>query len=207
MSPTYGALKRRLRYAKYRLLGYSTSPPSCEDWDREYAAGAWQCLGKLNELAHYSAILGYCRFFHSRSILDVCCGDGVMTRMLQTVRYEAYHGIDVSAHAIAAAESRYGNAATRFFRAEAEAFRPERCFDTIIFNECLYYFEKPQALVRRYWEYVEPGGRMIISAFVSGQERALLRLIETEATMLDRTTVANRNGQRWIVSVFGERAV
>jgi hypothetical protein len=32
-------------------------------------------------------------------------------------------------------------------------------------------------------------------------------LIETEATMLDRTTVANRNGQRWIVSVFGERAV
>jgi hypothetical protein len=42
---------------------------------------------------------------------------------------------------------------------------------------------------------------MIVSAWVSGQERALFRLIEKEVTPLDTTTVANRKGQRWIVKV------
>jgi 2-polyprenyl-3-methyl-5-hydroxy-6-metoxy-1,4-benzoquinol methylase len=207
LKTSYG--KSAQLYDKFvaRLFGYSTSPPSREDWEQEYAAGDWEYLSGLEELAHYSVILGYVWSLQSNSILDVGCGEGVLTRILQAIPYEAYHGVDVSAHAIAAAEARYGNANTRFFCADAEAFRPERCFDTIIFNECLNYFETPQAIVRRYREYAEPGGCMIISLFVTGQERALLRLIETEATMLDHTTVVNRNGLRWIVSVFGERAV
>jgi 2-polyprenyl-3-methyl-5-hydroxy-6-metoxy-1,4-benzoquinol methylase len=205
MRPTLEALTRPLRYTKYRLLGYSSSPPSAEDWDREYGAAAWQRLGGLSELAHYSIILGYSRFLQAKSILDVCCGEGVLTGMLQAIHYDVYHGVDISSHAIAAAEARHGNDGTQFFHAEAEAFRPVRCFDTIIFNECLYYFEKPQALIRRYLEFLEPGGRMIVSIWVSGQERALFRLIEKEVTLLDTTTVANRDGQRWIVKVFGER--
>jgi 2-polyprenyl-3-methyl-5-hydroxy-6-metoxy-1,4-benzoquinol methylase len=206
MRLTYDALKGQLRYAKYRLFGYSTSSPSGDEWDQEYSAGRWQHLSGLDELAHYSAILGYVWFFRSNSILDVACGEGVLTRILHAIPYESYHGVDVSAYAIAAAEANYGRAGTRFFCAEAETFQPERFFDTIIFNECLYYFQRPQAIVRRYREFLEPGGRMIISTFVSGQERALLRLIETEATMLDLTTVTNQKGQRWIVSVFEKSA-
>jgi 2-polyprenyl-3-methyl-5-hydroxy-6-metoxy-1,4-benzoquinol methylase len=204
MIATRDALKRQLRYAKYRIFGFSTSPPFSEDWEREYVQGDWEYLGGLSELAHYSAILGYCWFFQSRSILDVCCGKGMMTRMLQTLPYTIYNGFDISAHAIDAAEASYGNACTRFFRAEAEAFRPERRFDTILFNECLNHFDEPQALIRRYREFLQPDGRMIVSTFVSGQERAILRLIETEATTLDSTTVTNRQGQSWIVRVFGE---
>jgi SAM-dependent methyltransferase len=205
MRPALEPLKRPLRYTKYRLFGYSTSPPSAEDWDREYGAGEWQRLGGLSELAHYSVIFGYVWFLRSKSILDVCCGEGVLTGMLQAIPYDTYHGVDISSHAVAAAEARYGNDGTQFFCAKAEVFQPERCFDTIIFNECLYYFEKPQALFRRYREFLEPRGRMIVSAWVSGQERALFRLIEKEVPLLDTATVANRNGVRWIVKVFGER--
>jgi 2-polyprenyl-3-methyl-5-hydroxy-6-metoxy-1,4-benzoquinol methylase len=158
MMPTFEPLTRPLRYTVYRLFGYSTSPPSAEDWNREYGAAAWQRLGGLSELAHYSVILGYSWFFQAKSILDVCCGEGVLTGMLQAIPYDVYHGVDISSHAIAAAEARHGNDSTRFFRAEAEAFRPERRFDTIIFNECLYYFEKPQDVIRRYREFLEPGG-------------------------------------------------
>jgi len=204
MIATPDALKRQLRYAKYRIFGFSTSPPLSENWEREYAQGDWEFLGDLSQLAHYSTILGYCWFFQSRSILDVCCGKGTMARVLQTLPYEIYNGFDISDHAIDAAEASYGNACTRFFRADAEAFQPERRFDTIVFNECLYYFDQPQALIRRYRKFLEPNGLMIVSTFVSGQERAILRLIETEATTLDSTTVTNRQGLSWIVSVFGE---
>src|SRR5258708_5197336 len=204
--PMGGALRRQFRSAKYRLFGYSTSPPASEEWNREYQHGAWQRLDDLAELAHYSVILGYCCFFKSRSILDIGCGHGVMAKMLKAAPYEAYHGIDVSSHAVAAAEAGCGNAMTRFFLADAATYRPERRFDTVIFNECLYYFERPEALMVRYREFLEPGGRMIVSTFASGQERALLRLIESEAPLVDRTMVTNRKGQCWIVSVFGDRA-
>ena len=119
MSPADDALQRR------------------EGWEQSYAAGKWEYLSGIEELAHYSVILGYAWYLQSNSILDVGCGEGVLTRILQAFPYEAYHGVDVSAHAIAAAEARYGNTKTRFFRADAEAFRPERCFDTIIFNKYL----------------------------------------------------------------------
>jgi hypothetical protein len=43
-------------------------------------------------------------------------------------------------------------------------------------------------------QFLEPGGRMIVTTVVSGHKGALLRLTEIEATVLDRKTVTDRNG-------------
>src|SRR2546430_15083704 len=96
-------LKRRLRYVKYFLFGYSTTTPSEAAWEREYREGEWARLDDLTELAHYSVILGYCRRFRSTSILDVGCGQGGLARMLKTLAYERYLGLDISASAAAKA--------------------------------------------------------------------------------------------------------
>ncbi|MBI1773724.1 MAG: class I SAM-dependent methyltransferase [Proteobacteria bacterium] len=194
-------LRRRLRHAKQLLFGYSPEVVSRERWEAMYARDAWSKLGEIGDLAHYSVILGYCVFFRSKTILDVCCGHGVLTGMLQAIRYEAYRGVDLSSEAVTKARARFENEKTRFFVSDAGTFDPGEKFDTIVFNECLYYFEKPQDLVRQYLRFLSPGGRIIVSFYDSGGEAAIQRLLERTARVIDRTAVVNDKGQRWMVSV------
>jgi 2-polyprenyl-3-methyl-5-hydroxy-6-metoxy-1,4-benzoquinol methylase len=194
--------RREFRHAKFRLFGYSKLGNSPAQWEREYESGNWAYLGRLSELAHYSIVTGYCLFFESETILDVGCGQGVLTRMLQTVPYRFYQGIDISARAILDAETRYGNEKTLFTHSDAVSFQPARRFDTIIFNECLCYFDDPARIVRQYKEYLEPGGRIIVSAFSSGQEREMFRLVGADFALVDSVIVVNDRDQRWNVRVF-----
>jgi SAM-dependent methyltransferase len=202
--PIPPGLKRQLRYAKYYLFGYSTTNPSAPVWDSEHRRGDWRRLDDLSELAHYSVIVGYCRHFRARAILDIGCGHGGLARMLDGIGCEAYLGIDFSEAAVAAARAAAANPAHRFELADAGRFVPPRSFDTLVFNESLYYFSEPDALIERYLGFLEPGGRVIVSAFVSGQERALLRLIRRVLPIRDRTEVENGQGQRWVIAVLAK---
>lgn len=195
-------VSREWRYAKFRLSGYSKLSNSRAQWEREYEEGRWDYLGGLSELAHYSVVAGYCAFFESKSILDIGCGHGVLTRMLKTHPYHFYQGVDVSERAIAKAATCYGDDKTNFVSADAALFQPTQRFDTVIFNECLCYFDEPALIVRRYRQYLEPNGRVIVSAYSSGQEREMFRLIGTDSRLLDTVTVTNGLGQRWNVRVF-----
>jgi hypothetical protein len=46
--------------------------PAQARWEREYASGRWSYLGNIDELAHYSVIVGYYAFLKpGGSVLDV----------------------------------------------------------------------------------------------------------------------------------------
>jgi SAM-dependent methyltransferase len=200
-----GWLKRQVRYAKYSLKGYSTSSPQASVWDQEWREGKYRRLDALHELGHYSLIVGYCWSFGSKTILDIGCGHGSLAAMLGGVGYESYVGVDFSESAIATARTRTGLPHCEFFAADGERYEPTRTFDTLVFNESLYLFDQPHLLLRRYKRHLEPGGRVIVSAFVCGQERSLFRLLEGEIPLYDKVEVENVRRQGWVVAVFADK--
>ena len=82
------------------LLAAEEVPPQAR-WEREYASGRWSYLGGVDELAHYSVIVGYYAFLKpGGSVLDVGCGEGILQTRLSPHGYCRYLGIDFAAGAI-----------------------------------------------------------------------------------------------------------
>jgi len=175
-----------------------------ESWEKEYRSGSWSHLSDLRELGRYSAIVGYFSFLKPRgSVLDVGCGEGILQQKLAPFCYRRYLGIDISETAIATAMKRANDRAT-FLCADITTFTPSQKFDLIVFNEILYYFAEPRAIIERLAPSLEPDGLMIASIWTGlpGSRRALKiwRMIDAIAEIIDSTTVSNR--EVWTIKVF-----
>src|ERR1700732_1328614 len=145
-------LRRGLRAAVPEAVRAQLRPHrkiSQELWNQEYAESRWRYLEDVRELAHYSVIIGY--YTYSRrggSLLDVGCGEGILQRRLRECGCGRYLGLDGSQEAISRAEAKR-DAHTEFRCADAETYELQESFDVIVFNEVLYYFANPVAVVLR----------------------------------------------------------
>ena len=78
---------------------------SAQTWEAQYAAGRWDYLGELSELARFSVLAGYiCHLKPGGAVLDTGCGQGVLLRRLPVSSYSRYVGIDISGSAISVAQ-------------------------------------------------------------------------------------------------------
>jgi 2-polyprenyl-3-methyl-5-hydroxy-6-metoxy-1,4-benzoquinol methylase len=197
-------ISRTLRSGVNFLLRSTTGKwetrQSRESWDREFVSGQWQRLESIEELGHYSVIVGHASALAPKSILDVCCGQGVLAGHLKSVPYRRYLGIDFSSEAITQATNVHSDARTSFRVADAHAFDSEDTFDLIVFNECLYYFGKPREVIRSYMKNLAPNGKMIISMWVALENVAVWRLVQRDLIVEDSVTVKNdRSGSSWVI--------
>ena len=152
-------------------------PPGIDEatWDREYAGGQWEALGKLAEMPRYAVIAGYFRSLGTAtSVLDVGCGAGQLAGWLSQVRPLHYVGVDLSAVAIDQARSCVP-AGSRLEVADAASFDPGETFDVIVLNEMLYYMEHPDRLLRRYGGFLAPNGAFIVSMLRSTRSLRIWR--------------------------------
>jgi len=180
-----------------------SSPLTRHEWDRQYDSGSCKRLEAIDELAHYSVIVGYAASVGPRTLLDVGCGQGVLTGQLKALPYQRYLGIDISQHAINEALQRFGDERTFFSAADARHFQSEEAFDLIIFNECLYYLGTPREVIRHYSELLAPGGRMVVSMWAAPQNRAVWSEIDPVIAVEDAVTIRNqRTGIEWAVKRF-----
>src|SRR5260370_2369275 len=77
---------------------------SAETWEAQYAAGRWDFLAQLSELARFSVLAGYiCHLKPGGAVLDTGCGQGVLLPRLPSPCYSRYVGIDGSGTAISRA--------------------------------------------------------------------------------------------------------
>jgi 2-polyprenyl-3-methyl-5-hydroxy-6-metoxy-1,4-benzoquinol methylase len=109
----------------------------------------------------------------NKKILDVCCGEGLLLDSIEGGGYEAYLGFDFSYVALRKASQR-ANVKATFVHGFGESFVPDGQFDSIIFNECLYYFAEPLRVLCRYEPYLAPEGVMIVSLFTKTERVQLL---------------------------------
>ena len=192
-----GALASRVKQAipvglRARLARTDTLRPlEAIVWNEEYRSGHWDFLGSRSEMPRYAMIAGYQRCAGpDLTILDIGCGPGIMPSWLRGAGYRRYHGIDLSAAAIAQA-GRLASPDTTFETAEAGSYVPPQTFDLIIFNEMLYYMPDPADVLRRYAEYLTPYGFYIVSLWQCRESWRAWRRCRAHVTLLEETRVTS----------------
>lgn len=165
---------------------------SAQTWEAQYAAGRWDFLAELSELARFSILAGYiCHLKPGGAVLDMGCGHGVLLRRLPSSAYSRYVGIDVSGSAIAVARSQQ-NERSIFLAADLEDYSPEGQFDVIVFNEVLCCLREPLRVVERCRRSLSSGGLLLVSMCTAarGSTTILWRLKRAYATV-DEVRVAH----------------
>jgi len=164
-------------------------------WDSEYASGFGELL-KLPEAVEHTLTL--VEFMSSAkkntTILDVCCGEGILLDCLEPPGYERYLGFDFSDVALKNASKRV-NARASFARGIAESFVPDGHFDSIVFNECLYCLAEPLRVMHRYERYLAGDGVMLVSLFSKTERvKRLAAEISTTFEVMRNASVTNGQG-------------
>lgn len=178
-------------------------PQPAAVWDEQYAAGRWDFLAGLDQLARYSVIAGYIHYLKpGAAVLDVGCGEGLLLRSYRPYGYGRYLGVDIAAQAIARL-STTADERTRFVCADAETFQPDESFDVIVFNESLYYFRDPLTTFARYLHFLNKDGIVIVSTFL-GSSRAvsILKRLRKKYPILDEVQIKHNKKLKLMCSVF-----
>ena len=89
-------------------------------------------------------------------ILDLGCGDGVLTEKLAALGCQVV-GVDSSPAQVAAAQARGLDA--RLMDAQRLPFAAE--FDAVFSNAALHWMRQPEAVIAGVWRSLEPGGRFV----------------------------------------------
>ena len=90
-------------------------------------------------------------------ILDLGCGDGVLTEQLAALGVEVV-GVDASPQLVAAAQARGLN--VQVVDGQQLAFSAE--FDAVFSNAALHWMKRdPDAVIRGVWQALRPGGRFV----------------------------------------------
>lgn len=170
-------------------------------WEAEYASDIWSNLAGLRELSRYSVIAGIAAAWKpDGAVLDVGCGEALLRRYLPE-SFGRYVGVDLAESALERARECYSTPCT-FVRADAQDFDPGERFDVIVFNEVLYYFNEPLAVVARYARALAPQGMVIASLYQkSMRARAIKRALLRRYSAVSVLRIASR-GEVWDVIVF-----
>lgn len=145
-----------------------------ETWEAQYAAGRWDFLAQLPELARFSVLAGYIHHLKpGGAVLDTGCGQGILLSRLPSTCYSRYVGIDVSGSAIAVAQKQQGERST-FLVADCEEYSPAEHFDVIVFNEVLCCLRDPLGTVERYARSLNPDGLLLVSLCTSARGSATI---------------------------------
>ena len=181
---------------------------SAQTWEAQYAAGRWDYLAELSELARFSVLAGYiCHLKPGGTILDTGCGQGVLLRRLPSFGYSKYVGIDLSGSAISVAQE-HGNERSTFFAADCEEYSPAEHFDVIVFNEVLCCLRDPLRTVERYVRSLKPGGILLVSLCTAarGSSTILRGLKRAYATVDEVRVVHSGRKVSWVCTALRPEA-
>ncbi|HSN74965.1 MAG TPA: class I SAM-dependent methyltransferase [Anaerolineae bacterium] len=107
-------------------------------------------------------------------ILDLGCGDGVLTEKLAALGCQVV-GVDSSPAQVAAAQARGLDA--RVLDAQHLPFEAE--FDAVFSNAALHWMRQPEAAIAGVWRALEPGGRFVGEMGGAGNIAAVLEALTT----------------------------
>ncbi len=140
-------------------------------WDKQYKKGKWDNLQSEKEAVRYNKIIELVTKYGAEnpSIMDIGCGDGVLTVRMADLDYSYFLGLDFSKESIKrAAKKNLKNA--EFETADAVTYIPKKKFDIIIFNEAYYYIHETEKtnVLNRMMDSLTENGIIIVSIYREG---------------------------------------
>jgi len=108
-------------------------------------------------LAHYK-VVSCLEHARGKSLLDLACGDGLMTSMFAS-HFERVVGVDASAQHIAAARMRAPGA--RFYESLIEDFEHDERFDSVFLLDILEHVVDPVRVLRKAASFLAEAGVLI----------------------------------------------
>jgi 2-polyprenyl-6-hydroxyphenyl methylase/3-demethylubiquinone-9 3-methyltransferase len=212
------AVRRRVRQGgrlatnaarRVGILPHQPERWSADQWTDAYGAGRLEYYGTLDELARYSLLVGYVRFFFPPApdgaaprVLDVGCGTGLLRARLDGAGIGDYVGVDLSPTAVDSAERRRFPR-SRFVVGDVTTVDDGR-FDVVVLNEMLYYVEDVSGFLTRLGALLEPSGLLLVSMWRHPGDRSLWRQVDEHFPLVDRVEARNRGNELtprgWIVS-------
>jgi RimJ/RimL family protein N-acetyltransferase/precorrin-6B methylase 2 len=122
-------------------------------------------------------------------ILDLGCGDGVLTAKLASLGCQVV-GVDSSPAQVAAAQARGLDA--RVVDAQRLPFADE--FDAVFSNAALHWMRQPDAVLAGVWRALEPGGRFVGEMGGAGN---IALVLEALAVVLARRSIDVQQISPW----------
>jgi trans-aconitate methyltransferase len=128
-----------------------SKPPAAQSWDPERYARNAAFVAKLGE-----PLIELLAPVPGERILDLGCGDGVLTEKLAARGVEVL-GVDASEEQIAAARRRGLQAQV----VDGEALTFDEEFDAVFSNAALHWMRRPDVVIDGVWRALKPGGRFV----------------------------------------------
>lgn len=191
-----GQIKELLKFSKRKLFKYSK-----ERLEHQFKNNKWDWLEQLDELPRYSVLIGWHCFHHyGKSILDLGSGQGILLKRFPDSSYSFYQAIDFSPEAISKIKMTNKIKASA---ADITTYVPDRKFDTIIFNESLYYTKNPLTHLARYFEYLNPDGFIFLS--IHRKNYDLVEKIKSHYQVYDENIVTNKANEHWTLLALSSK--
>jgi len=205
MEILFDKIKTKLRRLLYTFIlsryGFGNRVPK-SIWEEQFGREDWHYLYSDAEKGHYLAIVNLLKKMPSRKVLDVGCGQGVLYHYLKAAAEPLHYlGIDLSDHAIKKATATFPEA--NFKQLDFDCQQLKGKFDVIIFNESLYYFNRPLSTIRKcISENLNNGGYFIISMCDYIGHEVIWQKLEQRYNFLSIEEIINLNQQKWKVGLF-----
>jgi SAM-dependent methyltransferase len=184
--------------------GYGRPIPK-EALDLEYRMGHWDHFFAFDELPRNLVLAGVMNHLFKRpSVLDLGCGSGRLAAVFQTYPFSRYLGVDLSSEGVARARA-LNLPSMDFIEGDFETWRPDSCFDAIVFNECIGYARDPAATLKSFGPHLTEGGSFFLSHFRFGNYAAQWRRMERVCSLAAATAVMSPKGQVWDIKVLRPR--
>lgn len=176
------------------------SPAERDVWERQYASGAWDYLAGPDEAGHYLAIARFCRkYLPQGRLLDIGCGTGVLLDyLIREAGMDAarYTGIDLAQEAVQRAAARFP--AAHFFQFDYARHALAGRFDALAFNETLYCFADPLAILQKCLAHNAAPGALLIISMYGDHHEDIWDAVASCCDLVEQDLVENRQrGVRW----------
>jgi 2-polyprenyl-3-methyl-5-hydroxy-6-metoxy-1,4-benzoquinol methylase len=184
------------------------TPVAREVWEQQYRSGGWDYLAGKDEAGHYLAIAEFCgRHLRDGNLLDIGCGAGILVGYLQRQAGMAaarYTGVDLTEEAVRQAALSCPGA--NFSRLDYSTDAVPGRYDGVIFNETLYCFDQPVAVLdKSIAENMHAGSLLIVSMYGDHHE-AIWDAVASRCDTVDERVVENSSGVRWKIRALRPRA-
>lgn len=112
---------------------------------------------------HYRRYETAARYVKGKRVLDIACGAGYGSQMLQKAGAIAVVGVDISPETVLYALKHYQTPGVEFVCADAEQFEWSERFDVIVSFETIEHLHHPAKFLERIRNLLVPGGDFLIS--------------------------------------------